>query len=389
MSATRAPTASQVLAALCVTGLLFVGLTACAPPPAAQVEVVASSATDTEPGPQLAGPDLVSLRQAALAVGGAVGYVVNTNTGQPSEISLTPRRPDGQVDHGPNRDAELAANLAQLQQLVGGQAADGPFDLLSLLAEAVRVSSVPGTLYVLTSGLSTAGGFDLQQLGWAANPATVAAELRQERLLPRLNGWHVIFSGLGDTAGDQPALPLPQQSELVGYVMAICHASGAASCATDDVTRPDPASLSTYPARIVAVPAVTPVSGPHGGHGESIPADIFFRLNSAALLPGADSYLSPLAAQAAAEHVQVSIEGFASPESGSAAYNQRLSQARADSIRARLLGLGVSPAQIVSAAGEGTAGKTAAACYRDGHLDETVCAQLRRVVILLTPASAA
>jgi hypothetical protein len=28
---------------------------------------------------------------------------------------------------------------------------------------------------------------------------------------------------------------------------------------------------------------------------------------------------------------------------------------------------------------------TAAACHRNGHLDETVCAKLRRVVILFSP----
>jgi hypothetical protein len=44
--------------------------------------------------------------------------------------------------------------------LLGQQAADQPFDLLSLLARAVKVSSVTGTLIVVTSGLSTAGGFD-------------------------------------------------------------------------------------------------------------------------------------------------------------------------------------------------------------------------------------
>jgi hypothetical protein len=50
-----------------------------------------------------------------------------------------------------------------------------------------------------------------------------------------------------------------------------------------------------------------------------------------------------------------------------------------------LIALGVSPDQIVQVAGEGTAGKTAAACYSGGHLDEAACAKLRRVLILLSP----
>jgi outer membrane protein OmpA-like peptidoglycan-associated protein len=377
---------------------MAVGLAACnQPPPAAEVVVVVASATSNEPAPALAASDLADLRQAALANGGAVAYVVDTNTGQPTQISLTPRRPDGQVDYGPDRDTVLNENLGQVEQLVGGQAADGPFDLLALLAKAVKVSPVPGTLLVLSSGISTAGGFDLRQVGWSAQPGTVASELKQEGLLPQLAGWHVIFSGLGDTAGDQPALPLPQQTELVAYIMAICHASAAASCSTDDVTRPDPASRSTYPDPVVAVPAVTPVQGPGPGagpgagperwSGESLPADIFFRLNSAALLPGADSFLRPIADRAIAQNSQVSIQGFASPETGTPAYNQALSLARAQAIRSQLIALGVPAGQIVRVVGEGTAGETAAACYRDGHLDEAVCAKLRRVVILLSPVS--
>jgi len=379
--------AKPLLVGLAVIGLMLGSLVACDRVPAspAVIEVVAS-ATRNEPAPVLAAPDLAELRQAALGRGGAIAYVVDPNTGQPVTVTLTPRRPDGEIEYGPDRDTLLAANLAQVQRVLGGEAADGPFDLLTLLARAVRVSSVPGTLIVVSSGLSTAGGFDLRQVGWYASPAEIAAQLQREGLLPALAGWHVTFSGLGDTAGDQPPLPLPQQAELTDYIMAICRAAGAASCATDDVTRPDPASLSTFPAPAVPVPVVTSVRGPHHSTGENIPADMFFRLDSAQLLPGADSILGPLAAQAISGHLQVSITGYASPEAGSSTYNQALSLARARSIQARLITLGVSPGQIVHVAGDGTAGETAAACYRGGHLDETLCSTFRRVVILLSPA---
>ena len=378
--------ARRVLSALLPTVFVVGGLAACShQQPPAKVIVVVASATRNEPTAELAQSDLTELRQAALSGGGAVGYVVNPNTGQPTTETLTPLRPDGQVDYGPQRAALLAANLTQLQRVLGRQAADGPFDLLSLLAKAVNVSSVPGTLIVVTSGLSTAGGFDLLRVGWSANPAAIAAQLKREELLPPLTGWHVVFSGLGDTAGDQSPPPLPQQAELVAYIMAICHAAGAASCSTDDVTRPDPPALSTYPDPVVPVPEPTPVTGPSGWRGENIPADAFFRLNSSQLLPGADGALAPLAARAVAYHLRVSIKGFASPETGSPAYNKTLSLARARTIRDALIALGVAPGQIVQVAGEGDGGLTAAACYPDGHLDETVCAKLRRVVILVSP----
>ena len=53
-----------------------------------------------------------------------------------------------------------------------------------------------------------------------------------------------------------------------------------------------------------------------------------------------------------AYHLQVSILGFASPETGSPAYNQALSLARARAIRVRLITLGVSPDRIVQVRGK-------------------------------------
>ena len=85
-----------------------------------------ASATSNEPAPALAAPDLAGLRQSALTDGGAVAYVVNTNTGQSAQISLTPRRPGGQVDYGPDRDAVLNENLSQVKQALGAATAGEP-----------------------------------------------------------------------------------------------------------------------------------------------------------------------------------------------------------------------------------------------------------------------
>ena len=109
----------------------------------------------------------------------AAAFVVDPNTGQAREVSLTPRRADGEVDYGPDRNSELAANVSRVQQLLNTLAASKPFDLLAIIAQAVRVTTHPGTLLVLSSGLSTAGGFDLRQVGWGADPRTAAVSLAQ------------------------------------------------------------------------------------------------------------------------------------------------------------------------------------------------------------------
>jgi outer membrane protein OmpA-like peptidoglycan-associated protein len=347
--------------------------------------VVAASASANEPEPVLAAGDQSMLYAAGNDSTNAVAYVVNTNTGQPASVELTPLRPDGQVQYGPGRSEQIAQNVGRVQRLLGRQAATRSFDLLALITAAARVTSPPATLLIVSSGLSTAGGFDLRQVGWAANPAAVAAELKQKGLLPSLAGWHLVFSGLGDAAGPQRPLPLPQQTTLTGYWMAICHAAGASSCATDDTTRPDPAPRSITSVPVVPIPTVLSVTGPHGATGISVPTEEFFAFASWQLLPGADAILSPIAARARAGHLMVSITGYASPDGGTPAYNETLSQRRAKAVQARLLALGVPPGQITRVTGAGTAGTT---CYRAGQLDETACAALRRVVILLTPQQA-
>jgi outer membrane protein OmpA-like peptidoglycan-associated protein len=344
--------------------------------------VVAASASANEPEPVLAAADQSLLYAAGNHSTNAVAYVVNTNTGQSARVELTPLRPDGQVQYGPGRSGQIAQNVGQVERLLGRQAATGSFDLLTLITAAARVTSPPATLLIMSSGLSTAGGFDLRQVGWAADPAAVATELKQKGLLPNLAGWRIVFSGLGDTAGPQHPLPLPQQTTLTAYWMAICRAAGAASCATDNTTRPDPAPRSITPVPVVPVPTVLSVTGPHGATGISVPTEEFFAFGSSQLLPGADAILSPIAARARAGHLLVSITGYASPDGGTAAYNEALSQRRAQAVQARLLDLGVLPGQIAQVTGAGTAG---ASCYQEGQLDETACAALRRVVILLSP----
>src|SRR5579875_22083 len=391
MSTARRPVPARrliLLAAAAAPAVLFSG---CGLPAATQqgtsVIVLAASATSNEPEPVLGPPDVGLLRRNAASASDATAYIVDPGTGQPAVVPLTPRRPDGQVQYAqPQRNEMISQNIDRVQRILGREAATGPFDLLAEIAAAARVTAVPGTLIVVSSGLSTAGGFDLRQVGWAASPRSVAARLRRRGMLPSLTGWHVIFSGLGDTAGAQPALPLPLRTLLTSYWMAICRATQAASCAVDEITRPEPPPRSRRPVPVVPVPRVVSVRGPRGWSGKSLPDDEFFAFGSARLVPGASRTLRPLAARARAGHLLVAITGYASPDGGSASYNAGLSLRRAQAVRARLIALGVAPRQIVQVRGLGTAGTSPAACYRRGHLDEAICGRLRRVVILLSPA---
>jgi outer membrane protein OmpA-like peptidoglycan-associated protein len=371
---------TAVIAVLAGCGLI----TACQPAadPPARIFVVVASATANEPAPVLAAPDRTMLRTAGSTSADAAAYVMNPDTGQAQQVSLTPRRSDGEVDYGPDRDAELAHGVTRVQHLLNGLAATVPFDLLGLIGQAIRVTSRPGTLLILSSGLSTAGAFDLRQVGWGASPRAAAASLAHGGQLPRLAGWRVVFSGLGDTAGRQPALPLPQRTVLSRYWLALCQQAGAVSCTVDGVTRPEPPARSTMPVPVVPVPRVTSYRGPHG-QTTTVPADALFAFNSARLLPGTDAIIRPVAVQARTRDQHVTIVGYASPDGGTSAYNLTLSAERAQAVRSRLHALGVPAGLLGPAIGLGTDHHTRAACWRGGHLDESRCAKLRRVVITL------
>ena len=92
----------------------------------------------------------------------------------------------------------LKRSVNQVEQSSSSEAAAGLFDLLGPLASAARVTSPPGTLLVVSCGLSTRGGLDLRQVGWDADPATVAAQLKDRGLLPQPRRLASLFSGLGD-----------------------------------------------------------------------------------------------------------------------------------------------------------------------------------------------
>src|SRR5438105_3071686 len=84
-----------------------------------KVVVAVASATRNEPAAVLTSADLTAVRQAGATNTGAIAYVVDPNSGQPTTVPLTPHRPDGAVEYGPDRDTLLTANVKQVQRLLG------------------------------------------------------------------------------------------------------------------------------------------------------------------------------------------------------------------------------------------------------------------------------
>ena len=349
--------------------------------------IVAATATANEPAPALGTPEVNRLQSAGAHGTTSSAWVVNPANQQATRLLLTPVRANGQVEHGPRRSQMLTANVSRIQTLLQASAANGQPDLLAPMTTASHITSAPATLILISSGLTTTGAFDLRQVGWDASPSRLATELNNRGLLPRLPGWTLIFVGLGDTAGRQPSLPLPDQTILIQYWKAICHETGASKCIVDQSPRPERPSLSKAPVPLVPISQVVSVRGPDHSSITEIPAEELFAFNSPSLGPTADNILGPIAREAHKWHLNVTITGYASPDGGTQKYNNALSITRALSVRDRLIALGLAASQIMPVQGLGTANHTARECYLNGHLDERRCAHLRRVAIKLSPAS--
>jgi outer membrane protein OmpA-like peptidoglycan-associated protein len=299
-------------------------------------------------------------------------------------IVLTPRRADGSVEHGLSRKSLIDRNIQSVVSTVASVTASRPgLDLLSGISNAVRGID-PGTLVVVSNGLSTSGGLDLRQVGWHADATTIAHQLSARDLLPRLAGWHVLFTGLGAVAGRQPPLPNPVLDTLVNYWRAVCRAAGALTCTVDQSRIPAVKSASTVAMPIVPVPDVTSVVGPDGKvHTTVSDGALGFAGNSAALTPDAQDLLRSLAGDivmrlAGQARAAVTVTGYAADPPGSTDRGRKaLAELRANAVKAALADDGVT--NRITASGVGTQPGVTAMVH--GRFDEHVASTMRRVVI--------
>lgn len=390
---------------LCRIGVPLLGLAvvagcAVAAPPAGTATggariVLVVSGTSAEPRPTVSAKALTLLRTAANSTDvtesddqrssvAMVSSADDTVDSVDKSITLTPRRADGSVEHGLSRQRLIDDNVRAVSTAIAATRATRPgLDLLAGITGAVRGVD-PGTLVVVSNGLSTTGGLDLRQAGWHADATTVARQLRARDLLPDLTGWHVLFTGLGAVAGAQPPLPNPQLDTLIGYWRAICQAAGAVSCAVDQTRVPSTRPLTTVATPAVPVPGVSSVMGPHGQVNTTVSdGALGFAGNSAALPPAAQDLLRALAASIVARladqpDVPVVVHGYAADPPGSTDHGRMaLAQLRAQAVAGALAHDGVT--NRIQATGIGTQPGVTAMVH--GSFDEQVAATMRRVVI--------
>ncbi|SNR76952.1 hypothetical protein [Blastococcus mobilis] len=132
-----------------------------------------------------------------------------------------------------DRDEQREANRRRVDDAVAAARARTPeTDLLTALTLAgASIVDRPGlrTLVVVDSGLSTTGPMDFGRPGmFDADPREVADTLADFGQLPDLDGFSVVFQGLGDTAPPQQPLDAARRTQLVELWTTVVERAGAA-----------------------------------------------------------------------------------------------------------------------------------------------------------------
>ncbi|MFC5061543.1 hypothetical protein [Actinomycetospora atypica] len=336
-----------------------------------------------ELAPTLSPDDARQLAAVAAGTSATARAYVVTAGGPAVQVDLAPRRPNGDVEHGPRRDALTAERIAAVQDAVDHAAVTGGEpSLLSALGDASRTDAA--TVVVLSAGLAPGDGWDMRVAGWDVPPTTIAADLAVRGLLPDLRGRDVVLSGLGRTTGLQPDLGVREQTALRADWLAVCAATGA-RCAVDDGVRPTRPPLAKRPGPVVAVPQVTSVAGPSSTE-ISLPSNLLFAPDSCTLLDpaGATVLLRGAAGRLRSAADTATISGRTAP--AGPGDGVELATCRAAAVAGLLRSSGVPDTAITAVRGDGTrADPPAASRTPDGVLDPARFPALRRVVLTLTP----
>ncbi|NMO91127.1 hypothetical protein [Actinomycetospora sp. TBRC 11914] len=361
----------------------------CAPPSGSSLAeprpgiAVAVAHHDTELPPALSDSERAGLRALVSSRDDVTVTVLAAGDPTVERVDLEPRRPNGQIEHGPRRDALLDQRLAALDAAIDRAAArSSSTDLLGVLGSAVRLGSTE--IHVLSAGLSGTDPFDMRVSGWDVDPQRLVAGLRAEHALPDATGRTVVLSGLGRTTGRQPPLDESAQQSLRAQWTAVCAATGA-RCTVDDGPRPVRSGVpAPIAGPVVPVPQATTVRGPAGGVEVSLPSSVLFVAGSCVLRDQvAAGALLRIVVGRLQLGASVAISGRTAPVGPGDGVS--LATCRAQAVADLLYGQGVPRTAVTRVAGDGSLADPPSASHdAAGQPDPTTWPALRRVVLTLT-----
>ena len=318
--------------------------------PGAQATVLIVGAHRNAPVPLL-DPAVTCQLTAAIRAGKLVRIVLAS--GQPQLI--TPRLANvtgGTLAQQNSPRAQHDVQLVEAAIAAARPDAPGADDLAALAMAADEARSAgagDADLVLIDSGLDDRGALDFTVPGLvAATPAEVAGQLRAAGNLPDLRDLTVTLVGIGYTAAPQPPLPDRWRSNVTQIWVAVLRAAGA-TVAVIPQPGQGPSVRTDEPVRLVPVPATQPV------RPRTRTTIVFTGASPVRFQPdttafadqaGAIRALTPIARWLAADRSRLARLEGTTADVGPLSGQRALSVRRADHVRAVLIALGATGAQI-------------------------------------------
>jgi OOP family OmpA-OmpF porin len=253
-------------------------------------------------------------------------------------------------------------DVQRIQAAIAAARPDSPgiddLEAFSIAADAARAAGDPhAELVLIDSGLDDRGSLDFTAPGMlAATPAEVAQQLQASGNLPDLRGFTVLLVGIGYTAPPQTPLAAKWRTSVSQIWVTVVESAGAKA---EIIPQPaqGPSVDTDQPVQAVPVPATQPVLPPPAPPGNpperiTIPftqdSPVRFEPNTTVFVDpaAAEQALAPIARWLAADPSRHAWLEGTTADVGPMSGQIELSRLRADRVRAELIALGASPAQI-------------------------------------------
>lgn len=306
--------------------------------------------------------------------------------------------PDVNIDNSKRKQIAKNNTNQIISECSQAKAIAPEIDTLSALIKAgdsLVSSSGIKTLNIYDSGLSTAGllNFASQNL-IDADPNLIVEQLIEYNAIPRLEGVDVVWTGLGQTCGEQKQLQPSYKTKLENIYTAILKAGGAANVTFNREPIPNVENTDDLPYCSI-VPVVEDVLD----FDTVVPDIVKFDQEKISFVPDSDKFLDETIAHEALQplaealnkdtSLHVIIVGSTATD-GTLEGCKRLSLQRAERVKTALIeefGVNASQLQTYGAGQESTPLRVND--LKDGRLVESEAAKNRAVYIINTESDLA
>jgi outer membrane protein OmpA-like peptidoglycan-associated protein len=241
------------------------------------------------------------------------------------------------------RITEVAPNC-----VAGLVAASGPTtagsDILTAMQLGAQMLDGNGVFILMTDGMSNSGVLDFAVQPYDTPPADIVSALDSIGQIPRFEGVDVIITGIGGTRG----VPLNQVvvEQFLAIYVAICEASGAASCIVEAAVPAESVARAGLPEDVaLSLPAVEPPVIDNGVCVYTLSGGVAFGGESFVLTDAAQAIVAAFASHIGSTQVDILVQGHTAT-GGDPARSQQLSEDRAEAVYNALLGSGIDPSHL-------------------------------------------